>query len=100
MSRMRQIRAEISEHDSVHRYTVDVGVDVFSGRARCDCPAFLSCHLRMRNCEYDQGSQTAMRLSLAGARSYASGSASWGLALLPRCRLVKAVLPVHQLSSP
>eukprot|EP00439_Symbiodinium_sp_Y106_P078778 s1683_g17.t1 len=34
MSRMRQIRAEISEHDSVHRYTVDVGVDVFSGRAR------------------------------------------------------------------
>ena len=34
MSRMRQIRAEISEHDSVHRYTVDVGVDVFSGRAK------------------------------------------------------------------
>ena len=28
-----RIRAEISEHDSVHRYTVDVGVDVFSGRA-------------------------------------------------------------------
>ena len=37
MARMRQIRAEISEHDSVHRYTVDVGVDVFSGRARPWC---------------------------------------------------------------
>ncbi len=34
MSRMRRVRAEISRHDSVQRFSAELGVDVFLGDAR------------------------------------------------------------------
>jgi len=86
MSRMRQIRAEISEHDSVHRYTVDVGVDVFSGRARfTDSNALVLSggeKLRFRKCILGTGATAKVPEQLQGI-PHLTSSNLWNLGSCP-----------------
>eukprot|EP00913_Durusdinium_trenchii_P004658 g4324.t1 len=86
MSRLRRIRAEISEHDSVQRYSTEVGVDVISSRARFASRREVvledGSKLQFRKCILGTGAAARIPKVLEGI-PHLTNSNLWNLRALP-----------------
>lgn len=97
MRRMRELRARISQHDSVQRFT-DLGVDVFLGEARFVGPTAVEVEgrrLSFKRCILATGARPA-RLKIAGLgdTDYLTNESVFSLAELPARLLIVGTGPM------
>ncbi|CAK9091937.1 unnamed protein product [Durusdinium trenchii] len=97
MSRLRRIRAEISEHDSVQRYSTEVGVDVISSRARFASRREVvledGSKLQFRKCILGTGAAARIPKVLEGI-PHLTNSNLWNLRALPPSLIVLGAGPI------
>ncbi|CAE8641978.1 unnamed protein product, partial [Polarella glacialis] len=97
MARMRRIRAEISEHDSVRRYSAELGVDVFAGDASFAGRNALQIQggpvLHFRKCIIASGAGARVPAALQGI-PHLTSSNLWNLEALPPRLLVVGSGPI------